>query len=157
MLMRALNRRFEKAGVNGSASVADPGLAATGVNMQHDLARTLGLYRRGIQDTKMFHDKAAAHAADAALPLALAALEGAPDYLYVGEGGVASTLEAAAHRSGYLLWGDIRRGDPMLWEDSDANRLWTQMSVILKEHKSREPPAKQSSQEASTEAGKQEL
>ena len=153
MLMRALNRRLEKAGVNGSASVADPGLAATGVNIQHDLARTLGLYRRGIQDTKMFHDKAGAHAADAALPLALAALEGAPNALYVGEGGVSSTLEAAAHRSGHLLWGDIRRGDPMLWEDTDANRLWTQMSAILKAHKTRDTP----SNKAGEATDKQEL
>eukprot|EP00966_Prymnesium_polylepis_P099861 2311990-Prymnesium_polylepis.2 len=37
-LMRALNIRFAKAGVNGSASVADAGLAATGLNVQSDLA-----------------------------------------------------------------------------------------------------------------------
>jgi len=118
------------------ALVADPGLAATGVNVQHDLARVLGLHRRGIKDTKAFHDAAAVHAADAALPMALAALEGHADALYVGDGPSATSLEAAAHRAGHLLWQDVRRGDPMLWSEAEAERLWTQTWKILDPFKS---------------------
>ena len=39
LLARALNSgRLREAGVEGVASVADPGICATGINVQHDLA-----------------------------------------------------------------------------------------------------------------------
>ena len=42
LLARGLSGRLAAVGVSGSASCADPGLTATGVNVQHDLAATLG-------------------------------------------------------------------------------------------------------------------
>ena len=30
---------------------------------------------------------------------------------------------------------DVRRGDPMLWGDSEAERLWTKLTSTLKKHK----------------------
>ena len=42
LLARALTSRMAAAGVVGDATSSDPGLAATGVNVQHDLAATLG-------------------------------------------------------------------------------------------------------------------
>lgn len=73
---RALNLRLSSAGITGAALLADPGLAATSLNYQHDVVRTLGLSRRGVKDTKAYHDGYALHAADAALPMVMAALTG---------------------------------------------------------------------------------
>lgn len=55
MFSKALNSRLGEMGVTGAASVADPGLAATGLNIQHDLVRMLGLSRRGISVPSLPH------------------------------------------------------------------------------------------------------
>ena len=80
LLARALANRMAAAGVSGSATSSDPGLTATGVNVQHDLAATLG---GRLPDTKALHDAAAHHAADGALPIVLATLDETAAAFYV--------------------------------------------------------------------------
>ena len=127
LLARALSRRLAASGVTGSAASSDPGLAATGVNVQHDLAATLG----GRQpDTKALHDVAAHHAADGALPITLAALEGvtggeaAADAFYSPSGSRARSLEDAAMR---LDARQLRRGDPAAWGNETVEAFWQRL------------------------------
>lgn len=133
LLARALNKRLSAAGVRGAAVVADSGLSATGLNFQHDLAVTLGLGRRGISNTRAFHDSHAAHAADAALPLVMACLVGEANEFWVGElvGPRATSLDSAAHRTGYLLWAALRAGDPMDWPDDAVEKLWQRVAELI--------------------------
>jgi len=64
--------------------------------------------------------------------MALAALDGRRDAVYLGEGGSASTLDAAAHRAGSLLWRDDLRGnDPMLWPADAVERLWKNVAASI--------------------------
>jgi hypothetical protein len=65
---------------------------ATGVNVQHDLARIIG---GRFPDTKQLHEAAAHHAADGALPITLAAL-GDVSGFYTSGGKRARSLEEAA-------------------------------------------------------------
>ena len=139
LLVRALNgggtateagSRLAAAGIRGGASAADPGLAATGVNVQHDLARTLGLPSRGIaKDTKAYHDVAAWHAAYGALPLVLAALTAAPNQMFSGAGTRSRSLDEAARvekpvrASGAL--------DQMLWPAVTVEHFWQQLVHLL--------------------------
>jgi len=129
---RALNERLEAAGVRGAALVADPGLAATGINYQHELARSLGLARRGVKNTKAYHDGYAHHAADAALPLTMAALAGEADEVWLGEqmGPRATSFDAAAHRVGHLLWPSLRPSDPMHWPVQAVEQLWRRVETL---------------------------
>ena len=133
LLARALNARLRKAGVAGAAVVADPGLAATGLSHQNDLANTLGLFRRGFSDTRAFLSAHAAHAADAALPVAMACLAGEPGDFWTGElvGPKATSLDAATHIAGHLLWQPLRPNDPFGWPDQAADTLWQSVGAIL--------------------------
>jgi len=123
-LARALNVRLPAAGVTGAACVADPGLAATGVNVQHELARSIG-HRGG---TKQLHDEAAVHAADGALPLVLAALEGKPNEMYRGDGRHASSVESAA----FSETRETRHAgtDPYAWGTRRVEMLAAQLGTI---------------------------
>ena len=125
--------RLGAAGVNGSALVADSGVAATGLNYQNDVAHSLGLSRRGLRDVRSYHGQMGLHAADAALPLVAAALEGADGELWLGEspGPRASSLDAAAHRAGHLLWPPLRSNDPMLWPNEHVHTLWGHVEGLL--------------------------
>lgn len=129
---RALNRKLAGAGVRGAASVADPGVAATGINYQHELVRSLGLNRRGVKSTRAYHDGYALHAADAALPLVHAALAGEPNEFWLGEqiGPRASSMDSAAHRAGHLLWPPLRPNDPFNWPMAAVERLWSRVEKL---------------------------
>eukprot|EP00747_Dinoflagellata_sp_TGD_P053524 gnl/TRDRNA2_/TRDRNA2_148503_c0_seq2.p1 gnl/TRDRNA2_/TRDRNA2_148503_c0~~gnl/TRDRNA2_/TRDRNA2_148503_c0_seq2.p1 ORF type:complete len:415 (-),score=67.78 gnl/TRDRNA2_/TRDRNA2_148503_c0_seq2:26-1201(-) len=71
----ALNDHLEAAGINHViATVSDPGLTATGVNIQHDLVKSLGIADK-LQDTNKFHDVAGHHAADGSLALLMASVD----------------------------------------------------------------------------------
>mmetsp|Transcript_97220 Transcript_97220/g.217642 ORF Transcript_97220/g.217642 Transcript_97220/m.217642 type:complete len:392 (-) Transcript_97220:21-1196(-) len=71
----ALNDRLAAAGIgNVIATVSDPGLTATGVNIQHDLVKSLGLADK-LNDTNKMHDVAGHHAADGALALIMASVD----------------------------------------------------------------------------------
>ena len=73
--MRALNERLVEAGVEHVwAMTAEPGFAATGVNVQHDLGHSLFCAPNGLVDTRLLHS-AGCHAADGALPMVLAAID----------------------------------------------------------------------------------
>jgi len=114
----ALNDRLRAKGIsNIIALTSEPGLTSTGVNIQHDLAKTLGL-TRNFKNTNEFHDRAAHHAADGALAMALASLEGAENDLIVGNGRNARSLAEAAVR--------IRPGrdDPMSWPKKVNDLFW---------------------------------
>ena len=129
---RALNTRLASAGVTGAALVADPGLAATGIHYQQELLYSLGLSRRGIKSMRAYMDGYAVHAADGALPMTMAALEGEADEMWLSEppGPRLTSLDAAAHRAGHLLWQPLRPYDPMLWPAEVAERLWTRVELL---------------------------
>ena len=64
--------------------------------------------------------------------MALAALEGRPNALYMGEGSTSTTLDGAAHRAGSLLWRDEpRAADPMNWPAESVQRLWRAVGAII--------------------------
>ena len=72
---RGLNARLLKAGIDHVwALTAEPGFAATGVNVQHDLGHSLFCAPNGLVDTRFLH-AAGCHAADGALPMVLAAID----------------------------------------------------------------------------------
>lgn len=125
--MRALNARLQAAGVKGAACAADPGIAATGLNVQHDLARTLAMTQRGIADTVALHNQAATHASDASLPLALATLSGDANEIFLGSGTQASSLRDAA----YVELSSKRAHDPIKWEERVVDVFWEQLVRIL--------------------------
>lgn len=71
----ALNDRLAAVGIdNVIATVSDPGLTATGVNIQHDLVKSLGLADK-LPDTNKMHDVAGHHAADGSLALVMASVD----------------------------------------------------------------------------------
>ena len=146
LYVRGLNEQLGALGLHGAAVLADPGLAATGINFQHDIVRTLGLSRHGLADTRAYHDAYAAHAADASLPLAMAALVGEVGEVWVGESSSprGTSLDAAAHRLGHLLWPPPRRTDPILWADEAVAKLWKKLAELVD---------KEGSKEGSTDAG----
>lgn len=117
LLARALSARLAAVGVRGVASAADPGLVATGVNVQHDLAATLG---GRLPDTKALHDAAASHAADGALPLVRAALEGPDGSFYAPAPRPARLADAAVQLEGV-------RGDPMAWDGESVEAFWQRL------------------------------
>eukprot|EP00928_Gymnodinium_smaydae_P024980 TRINITY_DN20049_c0_g2_i3.p1 TRINITY_DN20049_c0_g2~~TRINITY_DN20049_c0_g2_i3.p1 ORF type:complete len:428 (+),score=41.57 TRINITY_DN20049_c0_g2_i3:178-1284(+) len=121
----ALNDRLRASNIqNVMALACEPGLTSTGVNIQHDLAKTLGFPGKA-KTTNDFHDLAAHHAADGALPMVLACLLGQADDFFEGGGRNASSLSEAAFR--------IRpdRRDPMCWPKHINDAFWqaaTQMT-----------------------------
>lgn len=119
LLTRALNDgRLAAVGVVGAATAADPGICATGVNVQHDLAATLG---GRSPNTKALHNQAGSHAADGALPLALAALAGEAGDFFAGHGVRARSVAEAAWRQGST------RGDPMSWDVNAVDAFWRRL------------------------------
>ena len=121
LLARALANRMAAAGVSGSATSSDPGLTATGVNVQHDLAATLG---GRLPDTKALHDAAAHHAADGALPIVLATLDETSAAFYSPAGGRANSLADAAMR---LEPNRLRRGDPAAFPEKIVESFWQRL------------------------------
>lgn len=121
-LARALNKRLDARGSqNVIACVSEPGLASTGVNIQHNLVKSLGLTARGLKTTNMMHDRAGHHAADGALPMTLASLIGARNDFFCTEGNRASSLEQAAFK--------IRpegSSEPMLWDERVCDLFWVE-------------------------------
>jgi NAD(P)-dependent dehydrogenase (short-subunit alcohol dehydrogenase family) len=73
----ALNKRLKAAGVdNVTAVVTDPGFAATGVNIQHNLGHSFLGMPNGTVNTKTLHGLAGAHhAADGALTMVMACID----------------------------------------------------------------------------------
>ena len=141
LFARGLSKRLAAAHVAGAASCADPGLAATGVNVQHDLAATLG---GRYPDTKALHDRAAHHAADGALPLARAALDGADGAIYAHTGGRAGSLSDATarlepprdaargrRRDTRALSGagrTLSMDDPAAWPEAVVEAFWARLA-----------------------------
>jgi NAD(P)-dependent dehydrogenase (short-subunit alcohol dehydrogenase family) len=75
LFTQGLNKRLAEAGVdNVQAIVADPGFVATGVNIQHNLGHSVLGIPDGFLTTETMHH-GAHHAADGALPMALACLD----------------------------------------------------------------------------------
>mmetsp|Transcript_132946 Transcript_132946/g.413356 ORF Transcript_132946/g.413356 Transcript_132946/m.413356 type:complete len:402 (+) Transcript_132946:36-1241(+) len=74
LFTKALNERLAAQGIDNVVAVmSDPGFACTGVNFQHDLTKSLLGAVGGF--TKVMHNLAGQHAADGALPMALAAVD----------------------------------------------------------------------------------
>lgn len=67
------------------------------MNVQHDLAATLG---SGDESTKELHDKVGHHAADGALSLTMAILEGEKDEFYSSGGSGSDSIERMAKGHG---------------------------------------------------------
>jgi len=77
LFLRALNKRLRAAGdSNVMACAADPGLSVTAINHQHDLARSAFHLPAGCLPTDRLHSAFGQHAADGALPLAMACVDG---------------------------------------------------------------------------------
>jgi len=96
----ALNERLVAAGVdNVIACVSEPGLTSTGVNIQHDLVKSVGLTRL-YENTNQMHDAAGHHAADGSLPMALASVDRAAgrNAYYTTDGNKATALLEATYR-----------------------------------------------------------
>merc|ERR1712217_669781 len=94
----ALNDHLVGAGIsNVIATVSDPGLTATGVNIQHDLVKSLGIADK-LDDTNKMHDVAGHHAADGALALIMASVDtgAVPSDMYVA--GRAKTMTKAVYK-----------------------------------------------------------
>jgi NAD(P)-dependent dehydrogenase (short-subunit alcohol dehydrogenase family) len=113
LLAKALTTRLAAAGVKASVSSADPGLVATGVNVQHDLSRITGAR---FPDTKGLHDAAAMHAGDGALPITLAALQDYSAFYSQASQRPRSLAEAAAQIR-------VRRDDPAGWPEETVQPL----------------------------------
>lgn len=78
VFVQVLAQKMAAAGITNVMSlVVDPGLASTGVNIQHDLAKSLHLAEgAGMDiDTNQMHDAMGHHAADGALPMAMASID----------------------------------------------------------------------------------
>jgi NAD(P)-dependent dehydrogenase (short-subunit alcohol dehydrogenase family) len=149
LYVRGLNLRLEGLGVNGSASVADPGFVATGLNYQNDVVKAFGFGRRGVRDVRSFHESHATHAADGSLPLTLAALEGSANEVWVSEspGPRFSSLDAAAHRASHLMWPPLRDHDPMRWPDASVEQLWSRATELVRSSLPKESPTGAASHE----------
>jgi len=71
----ALNDRLETSGIkNVIATASDPGLTSTGVNIQHDLVKSIGIDNK-IENTNKLHDVAGHHAADGSIALIMASVD----------------------------------------------------------------------------------
>lgn len=100
--VRALNDRLAAAGMQEIAAiVSEPGFAATGVNVQHDLTKSLQ-HLTGEMTTNALHDKNGHHAADGALSMILATVdpEGSPNSVYGTHGKKSASLAEAAYKRG---------------------------------------------------------
>ena len=83
LMTQALNARLEKAGVDITCMATDPGLTSTGVNIQHQLSHSLmdtsfSAAAEAFDTTNKIHDAMGHHAADGALAMALASMNGSP-------------------------------------------------------------------------------
>lgn len=126
LFARALNDRLVAHGINNViALVSEPGLTATGVNIQHDLVKSLGLTRRGLKNTNEMHDQAGHHAADGALPMTLAGLTGERNDFFCTNGNRSGSLAEAAFKT--PLRG---RDEPMLWDTSVCDKFWDNANVL---------------------------
>lgn len=68
----ALNDHLAAAGIdNVIATASDPGLTSTGVNIQHDLVKSIGVGDK-LEDTNKLHDVMGHHAADGSMALMMA-------------------------------------------------------------------------------------
>jgi len=95
-----LAEHLAAAGVgNVKAIVSEPGLTATGVNIQHDLVKSVGL-SGALKDTNQMHDVAGHHAADGSLPMVLACVDPAakPGDWYTTDGAKAKGVPQAAYK-----------------------------------------------------------
>ena len=84
LMTQALNDRLEKAGVDVTCVATDPGLTATGVNIQHQLSHSLmdtafAAAAENFSTTNQVHDAMGHHAADGALAMALASVVASPE------------------------------------------------------------------------------
>jgi len=126
LFARALNDRLVAHDVdNVIALVSEPGLTATGVNIQHDLVKSLGLTKRGLNNTNEMHDQAGHHAADGALPMTLASLVGERNEFFCTNGNRCGSLSEAAFKA--PLRG---RGEPMLWDPAFCDKFWDSANLL---------------------------
>jgi len=115
----ALNDRLRSTGIENVVALAsEPGLTSTGVNVQHDLAKTLG-FPCNANTTNEFHDLAAHHAADGALPMVLASLVGRANEFFETRGRDAKSLADAAG-----ICPKPTRRDPMAWPKRINDVFW---------------------------------
>ena len=81
------------------------------------------MYRHVGRPVGAQHDAAAHHAADGALPIALAALSGARGAFYATAGRRARSLEEAAHE----VRAPFPRGDPAGWAEETVEAFWARL------------------------------
>jgi len=105
LFIKSLNERLLAYGVrNVRGIIADPGICGTGVNIQHDLTKSLGNSHLGMTEnlemnTNQLHDALGIHAADGALPIILACVDKAARHndWYTTDGPHATKVSEAAH------------------------------------------------------------
>uniref|UniRef100_A0A7S4Q151 Protochlorophyllide reductase n=2 Tax=Alexandrium monilatum TaxID=311494 RepID=A0A7S4Q151_9DINO len=126
----ALNDRLAAAGVaNVIATASDPGLTATGVNIQHDLVKSLGIDNK-LQDTNRLHDVAGHHAADGSLALLMASVDtgaGRSDFYVAGK--AKSFAEAVYKLDPYAQPAESKATDPLCessWPRRARESFWGQ-------------------------------
>jgi len=130
LFTRALNERLKAHGVSHiMACVSDPGLSSTGVNIQHDLTKSIG--QMSI-NTNQLHDRAGHHAADGALPMVLACVDPAArrDSWFTTDGVSAKSLSGVAHAQDPAA-SQRHSMDPLLdasWPRDLCESFWTQCS-----------------------------
>ena len=140
LLMKGLNERLLAFGVHNVISCAsDPGLSATGVNLQHDFFKT-EFIPQAVKDsgatTQQMHSAQGHHAADGALPMVLAVASPAAhrNAWFTTDGVGAGSVEEAAHIADPATsagQGGVGLGqDPLLedaWPRDVRESVWEQM------------------------------
>jgi len=132
LFLKSLNERLLAYGINNVVgAVVDPGLAATGVNIQHDLTKSAGITGASTND---LHDSAAHHAADGALPMILAAVteDIAPNDWFTTAGVVAETVQQMAHRQDCKTFekADIDPMNEEVWPRELREAMWEQFNEV---------------------------
>jgi hypothetical protein len=129
---QALNDRLASAGIsNVIAVVTDPGLACTGVNIQHDLTNSMAVFAGAkLKDTNQLHDVAGHHAADGALPMVLAGIlpMAQPNDWFSTKGKSATSLQEAALKvdPAAAPSAAVDPLNPAAWPSSSRDLFWSQ-------------------------------
>lgn len=146
LFTRGLNKRLEAAGIRSIvAAVSDPGLSSTGVNMQHDLAKSVGMSQSGSRkagpaskgDTADMHTKTGHHAADGALAMSFGCVCPIQELriyrcTWCTTDGPCDTMEKAAHLQDPTAR-RTKRVDPIIEEnfpDEAVEIFWEQACKI---------------------------
>jgi len=132
LFMQGLNSRLQQAGVdNVIACIADPGLAATGINFQHNLGHSMLLLPDGCLSARRLHGLGGQHAADGALPLLLACVADGikRDSWYTPcKGSTGAPILGNPKKHAQALNDPLNKKS--LWPSNSAEVLWVQMAEL---------------------------